>query len=100
MTVFSPDGRAWSVIRRPATPGFGASLLPGGSWVVEADRGDRVRRWPARSRRAAGRQIVEVALALRTGAPGPEGELLGADGDIPAAAEGSRSGDTLEPTVS
>lgn len=74
MRVFGPDGREWVIARRPVSSGV-TSLLPGGGWIVQATAGDEIRRWQAASRRAAGHLADEVALALRTGASGPAGEL-------------------------
>jgi hypothetical protein len=75
MIVNGPDGRAWEVVRVPDPPGALASLRPGGRWLVEARASDEVRRWECASRRTAGELVTEVALALRTGAEGPPGEL-------------------------
>lgn len=75
MRVYGPDGRVWTIGRRPNPPRAFAVLIPGTQWLVEAKAGDEVRRWRARSRRAAGQLVVDLALALRTGAEGPSGEL-------------------------
>jgi hypothetical protein len=75
MKVHGPDGRVWAVTRRPDPPGLLGLLLPRGRWVVEAVADDEVRRWAAASRWAASALLGEVALALRTGAEGPAGEL-------------------------
>jgi hypothetical protein len=75
MRVHGPDGRVWAVARRPDPPRPLAALLPGGRWVVEATTEGEVRRWGAGSRRAASVLVEEVALALRTGAERPAGEL-------------------------
>jgi hypothetical protein len=75
MRVHGPDGRVWSVARRTDPPRALGSLLPGGRWVVEATTDDEVRRWEAASRRDAAQLVDEVALALRTGAESPAGEL-------------------------
>lgn len=72
--VFGPDGRQWTISRRPDPPGFLRSVLPG-PWLVEAGAPDETRRWRAPSRHAARDLVVEVALALRTGVEGPAGEL-------------------------
>ena len=40
---------------------------------------DEVRRWAVSSRRAAATTVTDVALALRTGAEGPPGEVLPED---------------------
>jgi hypothetical protein len=70
-----PDGRVWTVARRPDPPRVLGRLLPGSRWLVEATTEDEVRRWSAASGRAAASLVTEVALALRTGAEGPAGEL-------------------------
>jgi hypothetical protein len=75
MRVHGPDGRVWKVLRRPDPPRMLGTLLPGGRWVVEAATTDEVRRWEGGSRRAAAQLVEEVALALRTGAESPAGEL-------------------------
>jgi hypothetical protein len=75
MRVYGPDGRVWTVARRPDPPRPLGALLPGGRWLVEATTEDEVRRWGAGSRRAASVLVEEVALALRTGAESPAGEL-------------------------
>jgi hypothetical protein len=75
MKVFGPDGRAWTITRRPDPPGLFRSITPGGSWIVEATAPDETRRWEAPTRRTANELVTEVALALRTGAEGPAGEL-------------------------
>jgi hypothetical protein len=75
-----PDGRVWTVARRPDPPRPLGRLLPG-RWVVEARTEDEVRRWPAASGRAAANLATEVALALRTGSEGPPGELPPGDGE-------------------
>jgi len=74
MRVHGPDGRVWVIARRPQPPRVLATLMPGTQWLVEARAADEVRRWEARSRRAAGQLVVDIALALRTGAEGPAGE--------------------------
>lgn len=75
MRVHGPDGRVWVIARRPHPQRALAALMPGTRWLVEARTADEVRHWEARSRRAAGQLVIDVALALRTGAEGPAGEL-------------------------
>jgi hypothetical protein len=75
MRVHGPDGRVWTVVRRTDPPRALGAVLPGGRWIVEATTDDEVRRWEAASRRAAAQLVDEVALALRTGAESPAGEL-------------------------
>lgn len=75
MIVHGPDGRVWEISRRPEPPRPLARLIPGSTWQVEARTEDEVRRWDGGTRREAGSVVDEVALALRTGAPGPAGEL-------------------------
>ena len=79
MRVHGPDGRVWTVTRRPEPPGLVGLVLPRGRWVVEASTDDEVRRWAATSRWAASNLAGEVALALRIGAEGPAGELPASD---------------------
>lgn len=83
MTVHGPDGRIWEVSKRPVAPGLLGRLRSDG-WQVEARTEDEVRRWEPTSRREATAMVDEVALALRTGAPGPPGELPPDDGDADA----------------
>jgi hypothetical protein len=85
MRVHGPDGRVWSVARRTDPPRALGALLPGGRWIVEATTDDEVRRWEAASRRDAAQLVDLVALALRTGAESPAGEL-------PATGDASRDG--------
>jgi hypothetical protein len=73
--VHGPDGRIWAVARRPDPPRPLGGLLPGSRWVVEATTDDEVRRWQATSRRDATQLVADIALALRTGAESPAGEL-------------------------
>jgi hypothetical protein len=75
MTVFGPDGREWSIARRPGSAGSMPTILRGGTWIVEATASDETRRWSAASRRVASGLVTQIALALRTGADGPPGEL-------------------------
>jgi hypothetical protein len=75
MIVHGPDGRVWEISRRPEPPRPLARLLPGSTWQVEARTDDEVRRWEGGTRREAAGMVDEVALALRTGAAGPGGEL-------------------------
>jgi hypothetical protein len=75
MRIHGPDGRIWAVARRPDPPRPLGGLLPGTRWVVEATTDDEVRRWQAASRRDAAQLVDDVALALRTGAESPAGEL-------------------------
>jgi hypothetical protein len=82
--VHGPDGRVWTVARRPDPPRPLAGWLPGARFVVEATTDDEVRRWAAPSRRVAARMVDDVALALRTGAEGPAGELPAEDATPPA----------------
>jgi hypothetical protein len=87
--VFGPDGRAWSIVRRPQTTSMVAWISPQADWVVEARaEDDEVRCWHAAGRRAATALTEQVGLALRTGAEGPAGELPpeapGGDGAPPA----------------
>jgi hypothetical protein len=79
MRVHGPDGRVWAVVRRPDPPRPLGALLPGGRWLVEATTDDEVRRWEASSRRDATQLVDDVALALRTGAESPAGELPARD---------------------
>lgn len=75
MTVYGPDGRMWTIGRGPEAAGLAARLTPG-PWIVQAVASDdEVRRWRTDGRRSAAALVVEVALALRTGAEGPPGEL-------------------------
>lgn len=74
MKANGPDQRLWTITRRPEAPGALAGWLPGRTWLVEAVTDDEERCWQASSRRAAGRLMSDVALALRTGGPGPAGE--------------------------
>lgn len=74
MRVHGPDGREWQVVRRPDPPRPLGWVLPG-PWHVVATAQGETRRWAATSRRAARRMVADVALALRTGAEGPSGEL-------------------------
>jgi hypothetical protein len=85
MRVHGPDGRVWSVARRTDPPRAFGALLPGGRWLVEATTDDEVRRWEAASRRDAAQLVDLVALALRTGAESPAGELPATK---PASGEG------------
>ena len=85
MKVNGPDQRLWTIARRPEAPGPLAGWLPGGTWVVEAVAADEVRSWQASSRRAAGQLVSDVALALRTGGPGPAGERVPASPDADAS---------------
>jgi hypothetical protein len=74
--VYGPDGRAWSIARRPQTSSLLAWLSPQADWVVEARaEDDELRCWHAAGRRAAATLTEQVGLALRTGAEGPAGEL-------------------------
>jgi hypothetical protein len=75
MIVHGPDGRVWEISRRPEPPKPLARVLPGSTWQVEARTEDEVRRWEGGRRREAAAVVGEVALALRTGSRGPEGEL-------------------------
>jgi hypothetical protein len=90
MRVHGPDGRVWSVARRTDPPRVLGALLPGGQWVVEATTDDEVRRWGAASRRDAAQLVDLVALALRTGAESPSGEL-------PAGGPASDDGRAADP---
>lgn len=74
MTVHGPDGRPWKVTRRPDPPRLAGWVLPG-AWQVIATAPDETRTWAAASRREARKLTAKVALALRTGAEGPPGEL-------------------------
>jgi hypothetical protein len=76
MTVFGPDGREWSIARRPASASSMPAILRRGTWIVEATASDETRRWSAASRRVTVGLVTQIALALRTGAEGPPGELL------------------------
>jgi hypothetical protein len=75
MIVHGPDGRVWEISRRPEPARPLARLMPGSTWQVEARTEDEVRRWDGGTRREAAGLVDEVALALRTGSPGPSGEL-------------------------
>ncbi len=78
--MHGPDQRAWSITRRPERPGLVGRLLPGPWVVVATAEDDEVRQWAVRSRRAAASTVTEVALALRTGAESPPGEIPPEDG--------------------
>ncbi len=72
--VHGPDGRVWQIRRRPEQGGV-SGYLGVGAWIVEATtEGDR-RRWRSRGVAGSSRLRDDVALALRTGAEGPAGEL-------------------------
>lgn len=65
----------WAIGREPETGGMLARVSPG-TWIVRAVASDEeVRRWRVSGRRAATSLVDDVALALRTGAEGPAGEL-------------------------
>lgn len=72
--VHGPDGRVWEVRRRPAQPGA-SGYLGVGPWIVEATTEGERRRWQSRSLAASSRLRDDIALALRTGAEGPSGEV-------------------------
>lgn len=74
IAVHGPDGRVWQVRRRPEQPGV-AGYLGVGTWLVEATTAGERRRWRSPNLLAAVRLRDDVALALRTGAEGPTGEL-------------------------
>jgi len=100
MRAHGPDGRVWEVARRPDPRRPLASLLPGTTWQVEARAGDELRAWPAASRAEANRLVTAVAMSLRTGSPGPAGELAPGDddaGDDPGDTPGDRGEDTDDP---
>lgn len=72
--VYAPDGRAWTVIRRAEGGSVVARLLRSSGWVIEAmteDPPPETRHWRADSRQEANDVLDDVALALRTGAEGP-----------------------------
>lgn len=75
MKVNGPDGRLWTIARRTEPPSAFGAFLPGQRWIVEATAGDERRIWDAPSRGGARSLVAEVALALRTGAEGPAGEI-------------------------
>ncbi|MFP4233970.1 MAG: hypothetical protein ACLFUG_03470 [Nitriliruptoraceae bacterium] len=78
--VHGPDGRVWEVRRRPERPGP-LGYLGIGPWLVEATTTGERRRWRSPGLAGSGRLRDDVALALRTGADGPSGEVaLPADG--------------------
>jgi hypothetical protein len=71
--VYGPDGRQWTVTRRPLG-GVVARLLRNGGWVVEAvTEGPpaETRQWHAERGGGAHDLVDQVALAIRTGAAGP-----------------------------
>jgi len=79
--VHGPDGRVWSIQRRPDKPGAAGYLAPG-PWRVDAITADEQRRWVAAGWRASSSLRDDVALALRTGSEGPAGEVpLSEQGD-------------------
>jgi hypothetical protein len=87
MRVHGPDGRVWTVARRTDPPKALGALFPNARWVVEATTDDEVRRWEAGSRRDAVQLVDDVALALRTGAESPAGELPREDANDPVAGD-------------
>jgi hypothetical protein len=89
--VNGPDGRLWTVVRRTDPPSMVGSWLPGQRWLVEATADDERRVWVAASRGAARSMVTEVALALRTGAEGPPGEVD--PGSLEASAGSSEQAD-------
>lgn len=85
--VYAPDGRAWTVVRRAEGGGVVARLLRSGGWIIEASTEDppaETRHWRADSRQEANDVLDDVALALRTGAEGPNEP----DGDSPSTSGG------------
>lgn len=81
MRVHGPDGRVWSIQRRPDKPGAPGYLAPG-PWRVDATTDDERRRWLASGWLASSGLRADVALALRTGADGPPGEVVVTEDDI------------------
>jgi hypothetical protein len=90
--VNGPDGRLWTVVRRTDPPSMVGSFLPGQRWLVEATAPDEQRVWIAASRGAARAMVAEVALALRTGAEGPPGEIDPRSPEVSADASESPEG--------
>lgn len=78
--VHGPDGRVWRIARRPDKPGLAGYLTPG-PWRVDAVTADERRRWLASGLLASPSLRDDVALALRTGAEGPPGEVVVTDAD-------------------
>jgi hypothetical protein len=72
--VHGPDGRVWQVRRRPEQSGL-VGYLGVGPWIIEAVTDGERRRWRSPSLVGSGSLQGDVALALRTGAEGPAGEL-------------------------
>jgi hypothetical protein len=70
----APDGRIWTVARRPRGELVLARLLRSEGWIVEATTvgppGER-RTWEAPTGGEAGALVERVAMALRTGAEAP-----------------------------
>jgi hypothetical protein len=80
ISVHGPDGRVWEVRRRPEQPGA-AGYVGVGPWLVEATTAGERRRWRSRNLIASSHLRDEVALALRTGAEGPAGEVPADEAD-------------------
>lgn len=78
--VHGPDGRVWRIHRRPAKTGLAGYLTPG-PWRIDAVTDDERRRWLASGLLASPALRDDVALALRTGAEGPAGEVAVTDDD-------------------
>ena len=88
--VHGPDGRVWQIQRRPDASGAAGYLVPG-PWRVDATTDDERRRWLAAGWRASSGLRADVALALRTGADGPPGEVMVTEDDT-SGSEGEDGG--------
>ncbi|MBW3619215.1 MAG: hypothetical protein KY461_03145 [Actinobacteria bacterium] len=72
--MYTPDGRAWRIVRAPRGQALSTRLLRREGWRVRATTAgppEERREWHVASRADASSLVDEIALALRTGAEGP-----------------------------